>query len=471
MSAAPASAEGQLPPDGFRTFVLLWASQSVSVIGTALTFFAVNIWLTQVRFPLTAQKPALAAALSATTITFMLPLIVMAPLAGAWADRHDRRRTMLVMNLAAGALSTALSFLLAAGRLDVAPLLAFLLVYGVCGAFHTASFETAYAMLVTRDQFARATGMMQGTMALSSVLSPALAAVLIGVPALARHAAIPALSHSALARLNDGTALAVGTDAVTFFVAALALITLRVPSPQRADLGGGEARKTLWHDMREGALFVWHRRPMLWLIGTFAMVNFILGPVTVLQPLIVKFSLARDWQARGHTFASTLALLATAHGVGALAGAIAISAWGGLKRRRVFGVLVPLLLTGALVALYGLSTTTLRSATLLLLMGAMLPATNAHSSAIWLEITPREIQGRVLSVRRLIGQITFPLGTALAGWLGARFDPGRATAALGVAMALFALLQLANPVFMRIEDREWLERFAARSAGRKSGTG
>jgi MFS transporter, DHA3 family, macrolide efflux protein len=467
-AGAPPAIDRSVPADGFRRFLVLWASQSVSVIGTALTFFAVNIWLTQTRFPLPTQKPALAAALSATTIAFMLPTILWAPIAGAWADRHDRRRTMMITDFVSGALSAVMVVLLVSGRLEVPMLLAFLLIYGTCGAFHAASFETSYAMLVPSAQLARATGMMQATMALSGVLSPSIAALLIGVPALLRSSGSPIVAP--LRVLTDGTSLAVAADSITFLLAAATLLWLHIPSPVRHDLeAAGGARKSLRHDIREGALFVWHRRPMLWLSGTFAMVNFILGPVTVLQPLIVKFNLARDWQARGFTFASALALLATVHGVGGLVGAVAVSAWGGLKRRRVIGVLAPMAIAGTLIAIYGLSDNLLRSAAMLFLMGTMWPMTNAHSQAIWLEITPREFQGRVLSVRRLVGQITFPLGTALAGWLGGRLDPGMATAILGGAMAVFALAQLANPMLTRIEDRAWLESFAAKSSEARGG--
>lgn len=463
--AAAPPAPPAVPERGFRTFVVLWASQSVSLIGSSLTFFAVNIWLTQVRFPRIEQKPQLAIALSLTTLAFFTPSIIAGPIAGAWADRHDRARTMLTMNLAAGLLTVLFMGLLVSGALEVWMLILFLLCYGTFGAFHAASFETSYAMLLPSRDLPRATGMMQATIALSNVLAPSIAALLIGWPALARQGVAPDLPGSWIGRLHEGTPVAVATDAVTFFLAALALLAIHVPSPRRADLADGARRKTLWHDIREGALFVWHRRPMLWLSGTFAAVNFLLGPITVMQPLIVKFNLARDWHARHFTFESALALLATVNGVGGLAGAIAVSAWGGLRRKRVLGVLVPLAMAGVLIIVYGLSSSIVRSAVLLFAMGLMLPAVNAHSQAIWLEITPREIQGRILSVRRLVGQITFPLGTALAGWMGGRFDPGLATAVLGGCAALFALAQLANPMLMRIEDREWLESFAKRSAG------
>ncbi|HJW89791.1 MAG TPA: hypothetical protein VJ436_04030, partial [Anaerolineales bacterium] len=85
----------QPPPNGFRTFLIVWITQSVSVFGSALTFFTVNIWLTQSLYPLPEQKAQLAFALSAIGLAFGLPTVFGAPLAGAWADRHDRKRTMI----------------------------------------------------------------------------------------------------------------------------------------------------------------------------------------------------------------------------------------------------------------------------------------------------------------------------------------------------------------------------------------
>ena len=80
----------------------MWASQSVSVLGSALTFFALTIWLTQTLYPNPDQKPQLAFALAAIGLSFGLPTMIIAPIAGAWADRHDRKRTMMTMDFALG---------------------------------------------------------------------------------------------------------------------------------------------------------------------------------------------------------------------------------------------------------------------------------------------------------------------------------------------------------------------------------
>lgn len=71
-------------PDGWRTFVWLWSSQALSVLGSAVAGFAFNIYLTVTRFPLAEQKPQLALALSATALAWGLAATLSAPLAGTW---------------------------------------------------------------------------------------------------------------------------------------------------------------------------------------------------------------------------------------------------------------------------------------------------------------------------------------------------------------------------------------------------
>jgi len=83
------------PAHGFRTFSILWASQSLSLIGSMLTLFATNVWLAQTMYPRPEQQSALAFALATTSLAYGLAAIFGAPLAGARVDRHDRKRIML----------------------------------------------------------------------------------------------------------------------------------------------------------------------------------------------------------------------------------------------------------------------------------------------------------------------------------------------------------------------------------------
>jgi MFS family permease len=454
----------QAPPNGFRTFVVVWATQSVSVFGTALTFFATTIWLTQVLYPRPDQKADLALALSGISLAFALPTVFAAPLAGAWADRHDRKRTMMAMDFLSGCVSLVLATLIFTGVLQLWTLLALTLVYASFGAFHNSAFDTSYVMIVPEPQLPRANGMMQTIWSLSGILSPAIAAAIISLPALARQGIIAGTLGAGLGRIADGSSLAIGVDAVTFFLAAGVLPFLFIPSPSRTDVQAGRLQKSIWADVKEGAFYIWHRRPMLWLLGTFTVANFVGSPIGVFMPLIVKFNLAPDWAARGFSYETALALLTSIGGIGGVVGGFLISAWGGLKSRRVYGVVVSMIINGIAGVLYGLSGILYLTAAMAFIAEAMVPIMNAHSQAIWQAQTPRELQGRVFAVRRVIAQFTWPLSTALAGWVAGIFNPGLVMALMSALFVLFCIGQMFNPSLLRVEDKAWLDELATQRA-------
>lgn len=451
------------PPNGFRTFVIVWLTQSVSAFGSALTYFGINIWLVQGLYPLPEQKPELAAALSAVSLFFAIPIVVFAPLAGAWADRHDRKRTMLVLDFVNGLVSLLLMYLLFTNQLQLWSILVIIAVMATTSAFHGSAFDTSYAMLVKTEQLPRANGMMQTMWSLSGILSPGIAAAIIAVPALFRQSGRPSIFLSTLAGLKDGTPLLMGVDALTFFIASATLLFVFIPSPKRTDLeqrASGE-KKSIWADIKEGGVYIWHRRPLLWLLGTFAVANFAVGPLGIFYPLLVKFNLAADWTLRGFTYESALATLSTIGSVGGVVGGLIISSWGGLRRRRVMGVIVPLILSGLAMVVLGISDSLFLVAAMSALQNGLIPMMNSHSQSIWQAQTPHELQGRVFAVRRVIAQFSWPLSTAMAGVLGGLFDPGAVVSVLGLILAVFCVFQLFNPALLKVEDHEHLEALAA----------
>jgi MFS transporter, DHA3 family, macrolide efflux protein len=453
------------PANGWRTFVIVWATQALSVFGSAITGFATTIWLTQVAYPAPEQKAELAFALSAVGLAFFTAGLIAAPIGGAWADRHDRKQTMIIMDVLSGLVSVVLIGLVLADALTLWALLALLVVAGVANTFHDSAFDASYAMLVPEEKLPRANGMMQTIWSLSGIFSPALAATIIALPALARQGTLPDPPASWLATLRDGIPLAFMVDVATFLVAVATLLLVRIPSPKRADMAAADRPPpSLWADVRSGAAYIWHRRAMLWLLGTFTVANFAGAPANILMPLLLKFNLAADWSARGFSYETALALVSSMMALGGVVGGFAMSAWGGLKRRRVYGVLVPMIIAAVGQIVFGLSPLLYVAIAGAFVMDAMIPFLNAHSQAIWQTQTPREMQGRVFAVRRVIAQFSAPLGMILAGLGGGAFNPGLLIAALGAVMALFCIAQLFNPVLLRVEDKSWLDETAARRA-------
>jgi DHA3 family macrolide efflux protein-like MFS transporter len=423
----------QKPVQSFRTFFYLWASQGLSVFGSNLTFFAINVWLVTTVFPNPEQKAALASTLSLLALSFAIPHLALAPVAGVWADRYNKKRIMLLMDVGNGCLAAVMALLVWTGHFHVPFLLLISALASVMSAFHNAAFDTAYALLVPEAQLPRANGMMQMLWSLSAVLSPAAAATLVAF---------------------GGAGLAIGLDALSFFIAALILLLLPVPGSARELAGGGDAepvkrgapsRPSLWAEIRVGMQFLFARRELLWLLGMFAVANLLLTPTSLYIPLLAKFQLAADWAVRGFQFEGALATLNTSMAIGGIIGGAFVSAWGGLKQRRVFGVLIPLILSGLAQVLFGWTTSLWAGTAALFLFALGTPIANAHSQAIWQSRTPKEKQGRVFAVRRVIAQVTAPVMTGVAGWLAGRFDPGVLLTIFGAMLSLWALGQCFNP--------------------------
>lgn len=438
------------PRHGFRTFVIVWAAESLSVIGSGMTGFALNVYLAQVLYPAPDQRAELAVAFTVLNLGFTIPFVFGGPVAGAWADRYDRKQIMIASNAVSG-LTTVLTFILMlTGTIQLWMLVCIGVVSAAAGAFHYAAFDASYAMLVPDSLLPRANGMMQTTWSLSGIVSPALAAIIIALPALLP----PGVALFAkIAALRDGTPLVIAVDAATFFLCVAILPLVYIPSPTRSyPATSGISKPRVWDDVREGALYIWHRPPLLWLLATFAVANLAGAPAGVIVPLLVKFNLAPDWTIRGHTFETALALLSVASGFGGVLGGVLVSTWGGLKRKRVYGILFPMLLAGILQIVYGLSLLLWVSAAAACLGAAMHPILNAHSQSIWQSLTPRELQGRVFSIRRLIAWAILPLSTASAGALAGVLDPGYVFSSLGLIWFLFCVAQLFNPYLLRVED-------------------
>ncbi|WP_424949416.1 MFS transporter [Deinococcus sp.] len=449
MTAKPAAP----PPHGFQTFLKLWASQGVSALGSAAAWFSLTIYLAQTLYPLPSQRPELALGLALLGVSAALPALIAVPLAGVWADRADRRHTMLTCDLLSGALALLTAFLMLRGWLPLPGLLAVSVLTSLLGSFHGSAFDTSYGTLVRAEQLPRANGMMQTLWSLSGLLAPALAALLIAV--------------------SGGVPLALAIDGLSFWLAAGVLWRLRFPRPE---LSRPDVTETLpvsrpfRHDLTFGWRYILARPPLLTLLLTFAAVNFSFSPLQVFDTLLLKGQLGTDLKAHGLSFPSGLALLSTLSAVGGLAGGVLVSAWGGLKRRRVLGVLFPGLLGSVALLTLGLSASLWVAALSLLALSFTGPVMNAHSQAIWQRQVPSAMQGRVFSVRRLIAQFTSPISVALAGGLATRVPVGALLLTLAALVAAVALLQLLNPSLRRVEDRDSLETLARKRQPGQAGS-
>jgi MFS transporter, DHA3 family, macrolide efflux protein len=159
-----------------------------------------------------------------------------------------------------------------------------------------------------------------------------------------------------------------------------------------------------------------------------------------------------------------LAFLGTLTNLGGFIGGFMISAWGGLKHKRIWGILIPVWLSSLFIICYGLSPSLLLTSILGFLLTFLLPISGVHSQVIWQSQTPKELQGRVFAVRRLIAQFTWPISAATVGWIGGVVSPGAVLVVLGVIALIFVSCQMFNPYLFRVEDKDYLDEIAAARA-------
>ncbi len=439
-----AGQDATLHQDRFPAFLVLWGSQTLSLFGTVVSQFAVNVWLVRDLYPLPSQKPQLALALTATAIAMTGPLIFAMPVAGAFADRHDRRRILVTTDTFMALLSGVLVALAMFGQLTLPLAVAVLVLYALAGSFHAAAFDSSYGRFVAERDLPRAGGMMNTSFALAQLFAPPLAAMLVGLPALLGG------GERLPPWLANGVPFAFAADGLSFAAAAVAAMLLRFPPVPAAPAG---PRASLAADVRAGFRWILTRRPFLWLISMGSLANFTFAPLMLLLPLLARDRVAADAAAHHMPFEAVLALVNTAGGLGGVLGGVAVSVAGLRARRKTLVMAVCLVVLGVGEVIAGLATTVWGLA-LGMFVGELLVAPlNTASYTLWQSLTPPHMLARALATRRFIAQSAFPIGTMLAGWTAAAVEPWLVVTLSGAVLAAWSALQLSTRGFRTLEER------------------
>lgn len=381
--------DARQPGRGLGLFSILWAGQLVSMLGTAMTSFALGVEIFQSTRSVTR--------FALINLCAALPILLVSPLAGRVADRFDRRRILIVSQCASAVINLVLLWLVATGRLTdwhIYPLVA---VSAISGSFVFPTFGAAVTLMVGRAHLARASGMLQMGGSMAQIAGPMMAGILL----------LP-IGLDGIIKLNIAS----------FLVAAAVLLLVRFPGAtarERAALAGpprpanppgspGVPAATTPSASSSGWAFVRERPALLRLLIVFAAMNFGVGLVQVLlTPLVLSFADPR-----------TLGLVVSIASSGALVGGTVMSVWGG-PRNRVPAIMAVIAFQGALLMVGSLqaNATLIAGAAFFFLLG--FPITTGSSQAIWQTKTPPALQGRVFAVRRMVAGAAIPLSQAVAG--------------------------------------------------------
>ncbi|MBW4717937.1 MFS transporter [Saccharothrix obliqua] len=351
-----------------KRFAVVWAGQLVSVIGSALTAFVLGVWVYMGTGSVTQF----------VLIQFcaVVPGILLAPYAGALADRYDRKRIMLVADVGGGLVTALLLVSVGAGALAVWQVYAAAALTATLNLFHLIAYQALVPALVPPKHLGRVNGLMQLTQGVQ-VAAPLVAGALLGLVGL------------------PGVLL---IDVVSMVFAVGALLVARLPAVTGGGGGGGRAAAG------EGLRWLRGAPGLFALCVVFGVWNFLFAVAGgLVQPLILSFS-----------GPATLGVLMAAGGGGLFASGLVMGAWGGPKRR-VLGVYLGLALGGVFLVLHSLAPSPWLIGLAAPAFLATLPLMNTSCVTLLQTKVDPAVLGRVLAVVRMLGTAAMPVAYLLIG--------------------------------------------------------
>lgn len=383
--AKPTSRSGSTTRLLNRDFVLLWQGQLVSQVGNQAFFVAMMYWTMEA----TGSGSLMGLILMAST----LPAVIFGPLAGAFVDRHSRKRIIVVSDVLRGLAILALAWLVG-GQPDVGLVVPALFAVGIFGGTVGAVFNPAITAavpdLVPAERTAGANALVQMSSQGTTIVGQALGGVLyraLGAPVLF---------------LLDG---------ISFLISAGSEAWIRLPD--RPPVRSRDMRATIRSyidDTREGFRYVWSARGMRIFILLAAALNFLFMPVFVLLPFYVQQTLGRGPAWFGFLLA---ALSAGSIGGMALTGALRLD---GLRRSRV--LLAAFLLVPIGMAALAFVSSAAAAIAVMFALGVLTGAINIFVLTLVQLASPGELRGRVMALVLTLAQAATPLGMAIGGIAG-----------------------------------------------------
>jgi len=364
-----------------RSYYSLLATITLSSFGDTFGLLAME-WLV---YELTGSKLAM----GALALCSGIPELVLRLLGSPLSDRLHRGRFMALLaaiRLLALMLPLAMGL---AGQLQLWHLFLAAALGGACGALFMPTAMAVVPDISSRDRLVRAFAMIDGCRNAAALLGPALAGILT-----AASGALPAL----------------GINAVCYAAAIVTLLSLpqmQKPAPVRSS----SPISAYLREIGEGFSFYRRFPAMLAIMGMAAVSNFTSVAVWTMMVPFVREVLQRDAAAMG-TLSSFFAL-------GTLAGLGVITLLGEIERRRIV-MLGSLAISSLCISLLGLAPSFPIALAALFISGAAGPFFGSLSSSLHGRLVPGHLQGRVNSIRFLIGGSLVPLG-AIAGSAIAQF--------------------------------------------------
>lgn len=358
-----------------RTFFTIQSGQAISLITSSALQMALIFYLT--------EKTNSSMTLALATLVGFLPQGVLGLFIGGWIDRHSRKRIMIGADLFIAAVSALLAVISAFLDPPVWVVLAILFLRSIGSAFHIPSINAVTPLIVPTDKLAKCTGYIQSLQSVSSIVSPALGALLY-----------------AQCTLTEIIAL----DVVGAVIASIAVMLVKIPNIDVANIPQSEG---VLAGAKEAYRILAQQKGLLTLLWMGALYMFAYMPINALFPLI----------SMNHFGGTTwhVAMSESVFAAGMLLGGIVLGVWGGFQRKTTT-VLLSIAVMGIALLIAGILPASgfIAFVVCCAIMGFSAPFYGVQT-AIYQEMVSPEYLGRVFSLSLSTMSLAMPLGLIAAG--------------------------------------------------------
>ena len=368
---------------GLAFFYIMIAGLSLSTLGAATTGFSISLWILDNTDSITLFT--LVAAVNT------IPAILLSPVAGAYVDRWNRRKVLIIAEAGMGLSTLCLAAIYWQGLFHIKYIMLFGVLNSVCQAFILPALSASTVMMVPVEHLTKANGVRVISMGMAQLLAPALAGYLLG--------SIELKGIFVLALV--GIALAVTS-----------IVIIKIPQPLKMYLD--KKKSGILSEMNIAWHYLLERRGLLLLLIFYAVVNFCVVSLNVLfVPLVRHFATVKE-----------VGMVLSIGGAGILIGGVVTMLLGNIQHKILMSLLMAAIISFAIVfstiipSIYSVGTG-------IFIITAVFPLFMALSQTVWQQKLPAEVQGRVFGFRAAVIGATMPVAYILSGVLAdGIFEPG-----------------------------------------------
>ncbi|MCM1105246.1 MAG: MFS transporter [Clostridium sp.] len=232
----------------YKKYIIFWLSQTVSQLGSQITGFALILW-------------AYSQSHSALTVSLMsffnyVPYILTSLVAGAFVDRHSKKKIMLVSDTIAAACSVSVLVFSMSGGLQIVHIYIVNFVIGWMNAFQGPASAVAVGKMVPEEKLAQVSGMNSFSGNLIMILAPVLSASLFAF---------------------GGLTVVLFVDLASFaFAFAVLLLLIQIPEDEQLK----DEKSSLFEGCAEGFRYLARQKAIFTIILTMALLNFFKNSVS-----------------------------------------------------------------------------------------------------------------------------------------------------------------------------------------------